>query len=106
MPAASAVEIFRFLLEGMREGHRGLLTTITDLTGTGARAVGTHMAVLDNVDCAGSFSSGCVEAAIIADAIDVFSERSDEHTSELQSQIRIQYAVFSLETTHKRPNLK
>src|SRR3546814_20128432 len=61
MPAASAVEIFRFLLEGMREGHRGLLTTITELTGTGARAVGTHMAVLDNGDCAGSFSTGCVE---------------------------------------------
>src|SRR3546814_748760 len=74
MPAASAVEIFRFLLEGMREGHRGLLTTITDLTGTGARAVGTHMAVLDNGDCADSFSSGCVEAAIIAEAIEVFSE--------------------------------
>src|SRR3546814_11432516 len=32
------------------------------------------MAVLDNGDCAGSFSSGCVEAAIIAEAIEVFSE--------------------------------
>src|SRR3546814_15289683 len=74
MPAASAVEIFRFLLEGMREGHRGLLTTITDLTGRGARAVGTHMAVLDNGDCAGSVSSGCVEAEIIAVDHDVFSE--------------------------------
>src|SRR3546814_16748928 len=32
------------------------------------------MAVLDNGDCAVSFSSGCVEAAIIAEAIEVFSE--------------------------------
>src|SRR3546814_8980597 len=117
MPAASAVEIFRFLLEGMREGHRGLLTTITDLTGTGARAVGTHMAVLDNGDCAGSFSSGCVEAAIIAEAIEVFSgsrprvvrfgqgspyiDRSEEHTSELQSLMRISYAVFCLKKKNK-----
>src|SRR3546814_7159113 len=71
---------------GMREGHRGLLTTITDLTGTGARAVGTHMAVLDNGDCAGSFSSGCVEAAIIAEAIEVFSEsRPDRKSTRLNS---------------------
>src|SRR3546814_17868097 len=76
MPAASAVVIFRFLLEGMREGHRGLLPTITDLTGTGARAVGTHMAMLDNGDGAGSFSRGRIEAAFNSAAIWGFSESS------------------------------
>jgi xanthine dehydrogenase accessory factor len=51
-----------------------LLATITGLTGTGARAVGTHMAVLDDGTSAGSFSSGCVEAAIVAEGLDALGE--------------------------------
>src|SRR3546814_6400448 len=31
-------------------------------------------------------------------------ERSEEHTSELQSLMRISYAVFCLKTKNKRPN--
>jgi xanthine dehydrogenase accessory factor len=73
-PAATAAEILRLLVDGARCGRRGVLATITELTGTGARAVGTHMAVLDNGDSAGSFSSGCVEAAIIAEALDVLRD--------------------------------
>ena len=64
------------LADGTRSGRRGVLATITELTGTGARAVGTHMAVLDNGDSAGSFSSGCVEAAIIAEALGVLRDGS------------------------------
>ncbi len=59
------------LADGARDRRRGVLVTITGLTGTGARAIGTHMAVLDNGDSAGSFSSGCVERAIAAEALDV-----------------------------------
>lgn len=62
------------MVEGVRDGHRGVLATITGLTGTGARAVGTHMAVLDNGHNAGSFSSGCVEEAIVAEALAVLGE--------------------------------
>ncbi|MDB5721378.1 MAG: XdhC family protein [Alphaproteobacteria bacterium] len=51
-----------------------MLATITGLTGTGARAIGTHMAVLDDGASAGSFSSGCVEAAIVAEAQAVLAE--------------------------------
>src|SRR3546814_10401314 len=40
--------------------------------------------------------------------IDDFIERSEEHTSELQSLMRISYAVFCLKqkTTHKIKNIK
>lgn len=68
------MEILRLLADGARSGRRGVLATITELAGTGARAVGTHMAVLDNGDSAGSLSSGCVEAAIIAEALDVLRD--------------------------------
>ncbi len=75
-PAATPAEVLRLLVDGARAGHRGVLATITGLTGAGARAVGTHMAVLDNGDSAGSFSSGCVERAIVAEALDVLRDRS------------------------------
>jgi xanthine dehydrogenase accessory factor len=42
--------------------------TITGLSGSGARPLGGQMAVLENGDRAGSLSSGCVEAAIVAEA--------------------------------------
>lgn len=70
-PAATPLEILAFLADALRKGLRGVLATITGLTGSGARAVGTHMAVLANGDSAGSFSSGCVEAAIVAEALAV-----------------------------------
>jgi xanthine dehydrogenase accessory factor len=73
-PTASAADIFRLLANGARAGRRGVLATITDLIGTGPRAVGTHMAVLDTGESAGSFSSGCVEAAIVAEALEVLRE--------------------------------
>jgi xanthine dehydrogenase accessory factor len=67
-PEARPEAIFRFLAAARSEGRSGALVTITGLEGTGARAVGTHMAVLGNGDSAGSLSSGCVEAAIHAEA--------------------------------------
>lgn len=73
-PTATATEVLRLLADGARNGRRGVLATITELTGTGARAVGTHMAVLDNGDSAGSFSSGCVETAIVAEALDALRD--------------------------------
>jgi xanthine dehydrogenase accessory factor len=69
--AATPLEVFRYLLAGQEAGRRTLLATIVGLTGAGARAVGTHMAVLDDGTSAGSFSSGCVEAAIVAEGADV-----------------------------------
>lgn len=65
------LEVFRFLLAGLDAGHRAVLATITGITGTSARATGTPMAILDDGTSAGSFSSGCVEAAIVAEALDV-----------------------------------
>jgi xanthine dehydrogenase accessory factor len=73
-PTASVADILRLLSE--RAGRRGVLATITSLTGTGARSVGTHMAVLEDGESAGSFSSGCVEQAIVAEALDVLQAGS------------------------------
>src|SRR3546814_8980399 len=41
-------------------------------------------------------------AALAAEAVGIMSERSEEHTSELQSLMRISYAVFCLKKKKTR----
>ena len=62
--------IFAFLGNGMARGERAALVTITAVTGSSMRSPGTHMAVLENGEFAGSLSGGCIEAAIVSEAID------------------------------------
>lgn len=63
-----AREIFCFLLDAAARGERAALVTLVDLSGSASRARGAHMAVSETGLSAGSFSGGCVEAAVIAEA--------------------------------------
>jgi len=72
-PAAAPGEVLGLLVDGGRRGVPGVLATITGIVGTGARAIGTQMAVLQSGESAGSFSSGCVESAIVAEALEVLA---------------------------------
>src|SRR3546814_2517792 len=54
------------------------------------------IAVIYNVDVEGLKLSG--------DTIAKIFDRSEEHTSELQSLMRISYAVFCLKKQHKQPH--
>ena len=63
-----ARDIFAFLADATRRGERGALVTLTDVTGSSSRAPGTHMAVTETGAWRGSFSGGCVEAAVIGEA--------------------------------------
>lgn len=63
-----AKAIFRFLLDAAARGERAALVTITEVIGSSSRAAGTHMAVSESGASAGSFSGGCVEAAVIGEA--------------------------------------
>jgi xanthine dehydrogenase accessory factor len=60
--------IFRFLLDADARGERAALVTITDIIGSSSRAPGTHMAVAEDGSFLGSFSGGCVEAAVVGEA--------------------------------------
>lgn len=57
-----------------REGRGVALATVIETWGSAPRPVGSHLVV----DAAGSFlgsvSGGCVEGAVIADALDVIAE--------------------------------
>lgn len=71
---ATPLEIFRFLDGGLREGRRGALVTMTAREGSSVRSLGSHMAVLEDGRYAGSFSGGCIEAAIVAEAQQAIGE--------------------------------
>ncbi len=68
-----AAAILRFLLDAATRGERTALVTLTDTTASASRSPGEHMAVAGDGSFAGSFSGGCIEAAIVAEAIDMIA---------------------------------
>lgn len=63
--------VFRFIDAAEQAGQRCVLVTVTDVTGASTRSPGAHLAVREDGGFAGSISGGCVEAAVVAEAIDV-----------------------------------
>jgi xanthine dehydrogenase accessory factor len=68
MIAADPIAVLRLLCEGAAGGIPGVLVTLTGITGAASRGIGTQMAVLADGRHLGSFSGGCLEAAVIAEA--------------------------------------
>lgn len=71
MIAAQPVDALRLIDQGARNGINGVLVTLIGIEGSSSRAIGTQMAVLADGSHVGSFSGGCIERAIIAEALDV-----------------------------------
>ncbi|MCY4037029.1 MAG: XdhC family protein [bacterium] len=53
------------------EGRRVALARVVNVEGSGPRDPGAAMAVSDNGDVIGSVSGGCVEGAVVGEALDV-----------------------------------
>lgn len=66
--------ILGLLIEGAASGLDGVLITLTGIEGGSSRGIGAQMAVLADGRSAGSFSGGCIEAAVIAEAQDVLAQ--------------------------------
>lgn len=56
-----------------REGKRVALARVVALEGSGPRLPGATMAVSDAGEVAGSVSGGCVEGAVVTEALDVLA---------------------------------
>ncbi len=65
--------IFQFLKDKTDAGLDCALVTLTAVTGASTRNPGAHMAVAADGSAAGSFSGGCIETAVIAEAVDCIS---------------------------------
>ena len=64
-----ATLIYDFLDEAARAGRKTALVTIIAVTGASSRPAGAHMAVSEDGRYAGSLSGGCIEAAVVAEAV-------------------------------------
>jgi xanthine/CO dehydrogenase XdhC/CoxF family maturation factor len=61
--------------EAWRQAGRGVaLATVVETWGSAPRPVGSHLVVDQEGNFLGSVSGGCVEGAVITDAVDVISD--------------------------------
>ncbi|MBU3079239.1 XdhC family protein [Sphingomonas quercus] len=67
---ADAEAVLAHLVAARATGRGAVLVAITGLTASSVRGLGALMAVLPDGGYAGSFSGGCIEAAIVGEALD------------------------------------
>ncbi len=65
-------EVLSRIEEWRREGRRVALATVVKTWGSSPRPVGSKLAIADNGDMVGSVSGGCVEGAVIEQAVAAF----------------------------------
>jgi xanthine dehydrogenase accessory factor len=66
-------EIMADLDRWRAQGRRVVLARVVDIEGSGPRLPGAAMAVADDGEVAGSVSGGCVEGAVVAEALDILA---------------------------------
>lgn len=71
--ATSPADILHFLRDRGDDGQDTILVTLAAIEGSSPRALGTQMAIAANGDYAGSFSGGCIEAAVVAEALETLA---------------------------------
>jgi len=64
-------EIVKDLDRWRAQGKRVALARVVDIEGSGPRLPGAAMAVADDGEVAGSVSGGCVEGAVVGEALDI-----------------------------------
>ena len=66
-------EILKDLERWRRQGRRVAIARVVDLEGSGPRLPGASMAVIEDGQVAGSVSGGCVEGAVVVEALEVLA---------------------------------
>ena len=56
-----------------RQGQRIAIARVVDIDGSGPRLPGATMAVNEAGEVAGSVSGGCVESAVVSEALDILA---------------------------------
>jgi xanthine dehydrogenase accessory factor len=66
-------ELFGDLDRWRRQGKRVVIARVVDTEGSGPREAGAAMAVSQDGEVIGSVSGGCVEGAVVTEAIDILA---------------------------------
>lgn len=66
-------EILNDLERWRKQGHRVAVARVVDVEGSGPRLPGAAMAVNDAGEVSGSVSGGCVESAVVTEALDLLA---------------------------------
>ena len=66
-------ELLRDLDRWRKQGKRVALARVVDIEGSGPRQPGAAMAVNEDGEVIGSVSGGCVEGAVVTEALDVLA---------------------------------
>ncbi len=66
--------IFKFLRDKQAAGQHTTLVSIIGVSGGSSRNPGAHLAVGEDGSFAGSLSGGCIEAAVVAEALQAMAE--------------------------------
>ncbi|QLC22289.1 XdhC family protein [Parasphingopyxis sp. CP4] len=69
------LEIFSFLAACERDGKAAVLVTLVASIGPSMRQVGGHMAVREDGAYVGALSAGCIETAIVAEALEALEAK-------------------------------
>ncbi len=70
-------DLLRDLDRWLRQGKRVALARVVDLEGSGPRDPGAAMAVNEDGEVAGSVSGGCVEGAVVGEALAILEGRNE-----------------------------
>lgn len=60
--------------EWMAAGRKGALATVVSTWGSSPRPVGSHLVINDKGEFLGSVSGGCIEGAVVAEALEVMAD--------------------------------
>ncbi|MFD0858107.1 XdhC family protein [Roseovarius aquimarinus] len=74
-----ADDIPRIALDWHRDGKGAALATVTQTWGSAPRRVGAMLAISGAGDMAGSVSGGCVEGAVVAEALEAIGDGEARH---------------------------
>ncbi|MGB3556757.1 MAG: XdhC family protein [Jannaschia sp.] len=66
----------RAALDWHRQGKRAALATVIDTWGSAPRPRGAQLAISEDAELVGSVSGGCVEGAVVAEALDAMADRT------------------------------
>jgi xanthine dehydrogenase accessory factor len=72
-------EVLRFLAQSQSQNKKAVLVTIIRVAGAATRNPGAHLVVNEDGNYAGSLSGGCIEAALVTEALSVLADGRPRH---------------------------